>query len=815
MNKLVGTGSLQALYLGISAASFATGAFAQNAGVDADTRLEEIVVTAERRSESVQKTAIAISAVTAEQLQDANITRPEDLQKLVPGLSVFRAFGGMNNIYVRGIGAQITNAFGDQSVAQSVDGVYVARGTALSGAFLDAQRVEVLKGPQGTLYGRNATGGAINYISNRPGFESAGGVQAQLGNYGDMEANGFLNVPLSATAAMRVALGYIKHDGYIASSDANDQDTLAGRLSFNFVPSETTSLLVIADYSQDKGTGVGQVVLNRNASHASASTSDPWSGPPIGFYAPGNYNGVIQNPGVGCTLAPGPNHCVPPNTVTYNPNFYGPGVGGYALNADTIGRWAPGSFLDNRNWGVMAQLDVKLGDVANLTVLPAYRDTQARWHNAAGGYYTIIDTPAKQQSLETRLASADNQQLKWLVGLFYYSEKQDPNENYWNFNQVPGGLITNQGTIGRRYHLDDKSYAGFAQATLSLTETFRATGGIRYTHEKKTGTGQFLIGSPAYTDIGGTPFCPVGVAGTRYDLAISSCVVPLNNAKSWKATNWKIGLEYDVAPASMLYFSVSTGFHAGGLNDGIASPTYAASYEPETITAYALGSKNRFLDDRLQVNAEAFSWNFKHKQYGALSVLNPPVVGFPILNVGDLKEYGVDVDLNYRITHDDLFGVSFEYLHSEFKDYIFTPTASVDCGAPLGFAPVLGIAIRNCRGKSVPNAPEYSSTLSYEHTFRLHDAGALSFGVRSHLQSGTDLTIGAPKWAQQQGYSKSDLWLAYGPGSERYKVTVYVNNVENAETYTNAQQSFNSNDPTWYGDLAAPRTYGVRVKASW
>jgi iron complex outermembrane receptor protein len=797
-----------------SAGASAQASTAQEGTTESTGGLEEIVVTAERRAESLQKTPIAIAVVTPEELQDANVNRPEDLSKLVPGLSVFRAFGGMNNIYVRGIGAQIANAFGDESVAQSLDGVYVARGTALSGAFLDAQRVEILKGPQGTLYGRNATGGAINYISNKPSFTSEGGAEVQYGNYNDIEANGFVNIPVSSVFAMRAAVGYIKHDGYIESSDANDQDTLAGRVSFNFVPNEATSLLVVADYSQDKGTGTGEVVLNRNSNHAQAVTSDPWSGPPIGNYAPANYNGTLQNPGVGCTLLPSPNQCVPPNTVTYNPNFYGPGVGGYALNPDTIGRWPPGGFLGNRNWGVMAQLDMKLGDFANLTVIPAYRDTLARWVNPAGGYNTIVDTPAEQRSVEMRLASQSNQRFSWLVGLYYFDETQDPNENYWNFNQVPGGLISNQGEIGRRYHLEDLSYAAFTQETLSVTDSFRVTGGLRYTYEKKTGTGQFLIGEPAYVDIG-TPFCPVGVAGTTYDLATSNCVVPLNNKLTSDATNWKAGFEYDVAPSSMAYFNVSTGFHAGGLNDGIASATYTANYKPETITAYALGSKNRFLDDRLQVNAEAFKWDFKNKQYGALSVLNPPVVGFPILNVGDLHEYGVDLDVTYQLTHSDLIGASLEYLHSRFDNYIFSPTSTVDCGAPIGVVPVLGIPIENCGGKSVPNAPRYSATLSYEHVFKLQSAGDVTLGARSHIQSDTDLTIGAPAWARQSGYSKSDLWLGYGPASGRYKITLFVNNVENSQTYSNAQQSFNSNDPTWWGDIQPPRTYGVRIRAGW
>jgi iron complex outermembrane receptor protein len=584
-------------------------------------------------------------------------------------------------------------------------------------------------------------------------------------------------------------------------------------VSFNFVPNDTTSLLFIADYSQDKGNGTGEVVLDRTADHAHAVTSDPWSGPPIGYYAPANYDGTLQNPGVGCTLFPSANQCVPPNTVTFNPNLFGPGVGGYALNPNTVGVWPRGGFIDNKNWGVMAQLDLKVGDLGTLTVVPAYRSTAGRWDNPAGGYFTLIDTPAKQTSLEIRLASAAAGPVKWLAGLYYFDEKQDPNEHYWNFNQVPGGLITNQGTIGRDYRLKDSSYAAFSQATWSVTDAFRLTGGLRYTHEKKSGTGQFRVGQPAYTDIGGTPFCPVGVLGTTYEIATSNCLVPLDNSKSWNATNWKVGLEYDLRAESLLYFNVSTGFHAGGLNDGIASATYTASYEPEKITAYAIGSKNRFLDDRLQVNAEAFVWRFKDKQYGALSVLNPPVVGFPILNVGDLKESGLDIDINFRLTSADLVGISFEYLHTKFDDYIFTPTSTVDCGAPIGVDPILGIPIVNCGGKSVPNAPEFSSTLSYEHRFALGNTGEITAGARSHIQSQTDLTIGAPQWAKQKGYTSSDLWLAFGPQSGRYKVTVFVNNVENTEVYANAQQSFNSLDPTWWGDPKAPRTYGVSLRA--
>src|SRR5882757_9792264 len=157
-----------AIALSLIAAGSAWGQDANTAATTASSaELQEIVVTAEKRSENLQKTPIAIEVIPGTMLVEAAVSSVEDMAKLVPQLAVYRASGGMNNIYLRGIGSQVQNSFADLAVAQNIDGVYVARGEALAGAFLDIQRVEVLEGPQGTLYGRNATGGAINYITNK------------------------------------------------------------------------------------------------------------------------------------------------------------------------------------------------------------------------------------------------------------------------------------------------------------------------------------------------------------------------------------------------------------------------------------------------------------------------------------------------------------------------------------------------------------------------------------------------------------------------------------------------------------------------
>jgi iron complex outermembrane receptor protein len=803
-----------------------------------EAQLVEIVVTAQRRAESVQKTPIAIQVLSGEQLRNQAITSEEDLTKVVPGLAVWRQGGGMTSIYLRGVGSEVQNSFADLAVAQNIDGVYIARGEALSGAFLDLQRIEVLNGPQGTLYGRNATGGAVNYITNKPGPDFGGDLTVGFGSYARREVNAALNLPVSDTLATRLAVGYVAHDGYLQRSGMDDQETVATRFSALFKPTEDLSILAALDYSRDGGNGVGQVVMVPNASHATVATSNPWSGPAIGYYPPLNAGGGMKVANPGCIYAPAsnPRSCVNPSslptTTVLDPNFYGPGVAGVGVTPGSIGTWAPGSALNNQTLGVMTQLDWNLA-FGTLTVLPAYRHTVRNDAATLGGFAEVVDVPANQTSLEVRIASPASSAVKWVGGLYYFNERQFADENYLDFNQAPNFLyagaipgydpsipiLTNQGYFARRYHLGDTSAAAFGQATFPVREDLRLTAGARYNYERKTASGYAPIGMPEYAGIFGpgsvNPSCPVGIGGTVYVSASSQCDLQIAGVLKSSYTTWRAGIEYDLTADSMLYANASTGFHAGGFNDGLNGPGYSNTYKPETITAYTIGIKNEFFRRRLLANVELFDWQFKNKQFGTLTAIYPPTVALPILNVGNLPERGVDFQVNYLATEHDVFGVNLDYLQATFSHFVFAPaTGSTECSAvvPMRFSGV-GSPFVDCAGKRYPNIPKWSSMLTYRHTFNLSVTSDLAAEVRSHIQSGVDLLMGAKPFAQQSGYSKTELSLSYINKPSQITVTAWVDNVENSAVLTNAQASFNAGngDPTFWGNLLDPRTYGVRV----
>jgi iron complex outermembrane receptor protein len=214
-------------------------------------QVEEILVTAERREETVQRTSLALSVLRAEQLKVGGVTQANDLASLVPGLTISNA-GGIVQTYLRGVGSFATDARAEPSIAYNLNGVYIARPAGIGSVFFDLDRVEVLKGPQGTLYGRNASGGAINIITNKPKFEFGASALVEGGNFSDINGQGYVNVPLSDTVAFRLAGQMSERDGYL-SDGYDDEDTEAARLMGLWEPSEKFSLLFTGEYTSVGG----------------------------------------------------------------------------------------------------------------------------------------------------------------------------------------------------------------------------------------------------------------------------------------------------------------------------------------------------------------------------------------------------------------------------------------------------------------------------------------------------------------------------------------------------------------------------------
>lgn len=357
---LLTTSCIVSLGFGMAPA-FAQTATPQAIAEEENAGLAEIIVTAQRREENLQKAAIAVSAVSPDQLVRGGVTDPTQLTNLVPSLQIAKAAGPYALFYLRGVGNFNANALSDSAIAFNIDGVFVARPSSTGGVLYDIDRIEVLKGPQGTLYGRNATGGAINIITRKPELGKFGGdASVSYGNYDAIQFNAALNAPLGERAAVRAAGQYVKHDGYMTDG-TSDQNDLSGRIQFKFEASDTITINLGGDYYRQRGRGLGSTILTDAVTNRRVGLGDPLTRPAfngIYFFPSGN---ILQ---------------LPVNDV----------------------------FLDNNSWGVYASLDADLG-FADLTVIPSYRGASINFRSTTPTFLINQREKDKQFTLETRLAS--------------------------------------------------------------------------------------------------------------------------------------------------------------------------------------------------------------------------------------------------------------------------------------------------------------------------------------------------------------------------------------------------------------------------
>ena len=489
---------------------------AQTAATPEPTMADEIIVTAQKVAEPAEKVPISIDVLGNREIADRGVIDLQRINGVVPSVNV--AVQGPNtSVYIRGVGTQLPAPFGTPTVATNLDGVYLNQSSSLNASFYDVDRIEVLKGPQGTLYGRNATAGAINIVNSRPTFGFEGSTTAEVGSYDLYRVEGMLNVPLSESLALRGAFQRYKHDGYL-SDGYDDADQWAGRTRALWNPASNLSVLLTADYFDREGKGQGSVLLPATGRFVDAA--NPW-----------------------------------------------------------LGNSQPG-FLHNKSWGVTGELNWDLGP-ATLTYQPAYRDTRTSSLSFSNGsiFGILADVFGYQWTHELRLASTDTGAFRWLVGAYYFDE--------------------DAGTFTRRYKailiapvrdsvvdvptVNTRSTAGFAQGIYSIVPSFRLTAGLRYTHDLKysDGSGYASLNSDA---------AGAAVAGTGFPIAART---------TFDKLTWKFGADFDVAPDSLLYAAVSTGFKAGGVNPSLQGtpPAYVskccgpvgfgpAIFAPGTLSAY-------------------------------------------------------------------------------------------------------------------------------------------------------------------------------------------------------------------------------------
>lgn len=737
--------------------------FAQDTQVSAGG-LAEIVVTAQRREESLQKAAIAVTAVTGDDLTRSGITETSNLGKLVPAL-VVQPTGGTTSFFLRGVGTNSQNSFSENAIAFNFNGVYVGRPTAPAGVFYDLERVEVVKGPQGTLYGRNATGGAINVLPKKPVLGKFGveGL-AEYGNYDSKKGFLAVNVPFGEVAALRIAGQVVDRDGYI--SDGYDDDKgEAVRASFLLKPSDIWSINIVGDYYHQGGKGGGAVLLPSKAFAVPSvndrvSISDPRALAAINGYA----------------------------STLFAPPFCAGGfiASGCIENARSDG------YLDNHFYGLSAQVDGDMG-FATLSVIPAWRKSEADFRTYLPGFRGEIQDNAEQMSLEMRLTSAADRRLRYVLGGFFFNEQQDT-LNY--FRQ--GRLSTTRFTP----RLKTQSLAAFGQLTFDITDALRLIAGGRYTQEDKSQlTASVGGGLPGPVDP------PLGI--------------PVTGDLRFNKFTWKAGIELDAGPASLVYANVATGFKSGGFY--VAAPP-TNSFRPESLTAYTIGAKNRFFGNKLQLNIEAFYWDYKDQQVtfvGGVQTGNGLFAqGSLTTNAGKSRIFGTEIEARFAPTRDDLFNVNVQYLNGKYKSLQtanFSPTgAPVTTGCSITGSRLANPGINgarfydiDCSGKPTVNSPRWALNMGYQHSFHIGGDMVLVAGVRSNIETSRYMNSNFRSEEKQGSFMMSDAFLTLEGPQDKWSVTAFINNIEDKEVLARAGTRPILDFPV--GTLRPPRTYGVRL----
>ena len=733
--------------------------------------IEEVVVTAQRRRESAQKAALTVQVISSKALQNSGITSPLQLATVAPSVQIASS-GPSSTVYIRGVGGYSSTAGTSPAVPYYIDGVYVSRSQSVSSEFYDVDRLEILKGPQGTLYGRNASGGAINILTQKPTLGVySGHAEFEGGSYGEKNGQIAVNLPLSPTVALRLSGQVVDNGGY-SSEGLGDDVHQSVRAKLLWQPNSDLTVLSDVSYGHIGGKGPAWVVLNRNV-----PGWYPWldaSSPQAQAYS------IAHSP------LPIPGFIKPstPDQAQQDLDF---------VNLSTEINW-------------------RINDQLKLTVLPAFRTAKMQYTSLFSDTffngYNIGSLPSRpersdQTSLEARV-TGDYGRLKFVAGAFVFNEHQ-----YEQFTVLPGYLAD----TGSAASYNTRSYAGFGQATYAILPHVRLIGGLRYTSDARTIQGTNYAVSPT---VSFGP-APPNIAPCAFPAPTQAqCVVDqFAGQKTFTNVSWKGGVEADVLDNGLLYATISRGFKAGGFNllSRPDQPGTALGYAPETLTAYEAGVKNRFLDNRLQLNVSGFYWDYKNHQEPHLTIALPGDFSLVYENAGASEIYGGTIDAVARPWTDGTLTFSAEYAQSRYTSFVyntpsafFNPAANGCHGTP---SATPGFTNVDCSGFETLKTPKWTLNGSFTQSFDV-GLGTLTPSVDATYVDSRWLGIEFTPIERAKSYTLINALMTFQPAKgPDWTITAFARNLTDARTYQQALVNPLSGLVT--ANIGAPRTFGARI----
>jgi iron complex outermembrane recepter protein len=756
-----------------------------NAG---EVAVGEIVVTAQKRAENLQKVPISVAAISSETIEDLHATNLQNLQGSVPNVQInnFTTTPTTAVYTIRGIGIIEPDPYAGNTVSIVVDGIpqYFSMG-ALADIY-DVARIEVLRGPQGTLFGANTTGGVVNIINNQPKHEFGGKIDVGYGNYNHIQAAGVLNVPFNDQLAGRFVISHDQRDGYITNvvdgRDLGRRNVTLFRGALKYDPGKNFDVTLSGEYDRTRN---GSPVVVQGAVPGEV------------VFIPEGFRNMYPSP---CLPILTGHRCKAPDKYLAGQNR------GPTFNGQVVDPIKDSEKMDTYSGTLTINIrDTGIGDITTITGYKHFHNIN--YTDQGGGSVWLVDTRRQtrgwQFSQEIRTAFDVTKSIKVQLGAFYlkdhYNHQSDLRLDFSGpiFYDFATNTVTKTFPGIHVRNLEDQdnySISGFAQTYIDLTDKLRLQAGIRYTHEQtkmlasaanswamKTGVTTF-----EGTEPDGTPNFSFGT------------VAPPRGVKSWNNVGWKLGLDYHITDDLMVYGYWARGFKSGGFTGRIAIAQDIGPYDPEHVDTFEVGFKADLFDRRLRWNSALFYTNYRDMQLAVIGFAVDPKTGQQlqtnsIINAASSHIKGFETELTAVPVRGLTLNASLAYLDAKYQKFLFR--------LPSG-------AVLDLKGERLQNAPKWTGSVSATWEFPVGNMTGRIRGQYSY-QSEKLLSniLDTPRSRVQPQHivnANADLMI-----NDKITVGVWATNLFD-KRYINAANDF----PGLLGPVnyAPPRMYGVSAR---
>lgn len=727
------------------------------------------MVTATKRESSLQDTGIAISVLAADQLDFRDMKNLEDIENAVPGLKIGSILG-TPLINIRGVGLNFISGLGNPGVATHYDGIYLPRAGSVGAASVDMATVEVLRGPQGTLYGRNSTGGSVNFISKKPGEEFAAGLTVGRGNYGREFYEAYIEGPaFTENMALRIFMRRDFFDGYGVNETSGKaiggNDAVMGHIGLTFQPVDSVD--VYLSYTRrDEG-------------------------------GPYPYSTAL---------------------TPIKPILAGLEVAGLTIVPDDAYPTNLQSFEDYNIKGLREPSSDKFTDIGNLTVtwdINDYTLKSITGYVGHGRHERLVsgeierfvvnltrDETSNARSQEFNLSSNEwfDGRLNWLLGLYYQIDRAvTPYGAHIGIDEIAGTIAPLSTGLRVVYaplsKTQDSTSAIYLDGYWSLLDNLRLVGGIRFSEEKRQLIQDFR---PYIGDAANTPGLQEATAPfLRDEIGVFAYCEGLKTVKKFTSTDPKLGLEWDTTEDIMMYVQYQTGFKAGGFNTATSCNQF---YDPEEIKSIEVGIKSTWLDNALMINAAAFNYDYTDYQV-------EKVVGFTSLieNAAAATSTGFEVEANYTATTWLALDAQYSYIDARYDSYIAVDNFK-NSSVIAGDAPP-----ENLSGNYLSRAPKNSVNLGVTFIVPVDrfGIGMAQFRIEGFYSSDVYFREFNRDIETQQEYSTWNAFLSFDSSDDRMTVSFFAKNIDDTR-YQVGQIPFDT--IKYYGAYyAPPKTVGASL----